>query len=73
MGTVRSNRKNMPKAVVGVKLKKGESCFRRNGELLCMKWCDKRQVIILTTIDDAIAWKHDCHGNVQFKPKAFVE
>ena len=75
MGTVRSNRKNMPKAVVGAKLKKGESCFHRNGELLCMKWCDKRQVIILTTIDDAVevAWKHDHHGNMQFKPKAFVE
>ena len=65
----------MPKAVIGAKLKKGESCFRRNGELLCMKWCDKHQVIILTTIDDAIevAWKNDCHGNMQFKPKAFVE
>ena len=39
------------------------------------KWCDTHQVTVLTTIDDAIevAWKHDCHGNVQFKPKAFVE
>ena len=74
-GTVRSNRKNMPKAVIGAKLKKGESCFRRNGELLCMKWCDKHQVIILPTIDDAVevAWKHDHHGNMQFKPIAFVE
>ena len=65
----------MPKAVVGAKLKKGESCFHRNGELLCIRWCDKHQVIVLTTIDDAVevAWKHDCHGNVQLKPKAFVE
>ena len=65
----------MPKAVVGTKLKKGESCFCRNGELLCIKWCDKHQVIVLTTIDDAIevAWKHEHHGNMQLKPKAFVE
>ena len=65
----------MPKTVIGAKLKKGESCFHRNGELLCLKWCDKHQVIVLTTIDDAIevAWKHDHHGNVQFKPKAIVE
>ena len=42
----------MPKAAIGAKLKKGESCFH--------------QVIILTTIDDAVevAWKHDGHGNV---------
>ena len=68
---MQGNRKNMPKAVIGAKLKKEESCF----QLLCLKWCDKYQVIVLTTIDDAIevAWKHDCHGNVQFKPKAFVE
>ena len=74
MGTVRGNQKNMPKAVIRAKLKK-ESCFRRNGELLCLKWCDKHQVIALTTIDDAIevAWKHDHHGNAQFKPKDFVE
>ena len=60
-GTVRSNRKNMPKAVVRANLKKGESCFRMNGELLCIKWCDKRQVTVLTTIDDAveICWKCD--------------
>ena len=65
----------MPKAVIGAKLKKEESCFRRNGELLCIKWCDKHQVIVLTTIDDAVevAWKYDHHGNVQLKPKAFVE
>ena len=61
MGTVQGNQKNMPKDVVGEKLKKGESCFHRNGELLCLKRCDKHQVIVLTTIDDAteVAWKHD--------------
>ena len=75
MGTVRGNRKNMPKDVIGAQVKKGESCFCRNGELLCLKWCYKCQVIVLATIDDAIkvAWKHDHHGNMQFKPKAFAE
>ena len=65
----------MPKAVVQANLKKGESCFCRNGELLCIKWCDKHQVTVLTTIDDAIeiCWKHDRQGNAAFKPKALVE
>ena len=74
-GTVQSNRKGLPKGVVGAKLKKGESCFRRNGELLCLKWCEKQEVTILTTIEDAIevAWKEDKDGNILFKPKAMVE
>ena len=74
-GTVQGNGKNMPKAVVRANLKKGESCFHRNDKLLCLKWCDKCQVTVLTTIDDAIeiAWKHDHQGNAKFKPKAFVE
>ena len=57
----------MPKTVIGAKLKKGESCFHTNGELLCLKWCDKHQVTVLTTIDDAVevAWKHVHHGNVR--------
>ena len=65
----------MPKTVVQANLKKGEFCFHRNGKLLCIKWCDKRQVTVLTTIDDAveICWKRDRQGNAAFKPKALVE
>ena len=65
----------MPKAVVQAKLKKGESCFHRNGELLCIKWSDKHQATVLTTIDDAIeiAWKCDRQDNAEFKPKALGE
>ena len=60
---------------IRAKLKKRKSCFHRNGELLCLKWCDKHQVIVLTTIDDVIeiAWKHDRNDSVKFKPKAFVQ
>ena len=67
MGIVQGNRKNMPKAVVRAKLKKGESCFHRNGELLCLKWCDKHQVIVLTAIDDACM----LHRSVKWWRKLF--
>ena len=41
--TVRGGRKNLPKAVKKVKLKKkGDCVFRRNGPLLCLKWREKR-------------------------------
>ena len=49
IGTVRVSRKGLPKAVVAktVKLKKGETEFRRKGNILCLKWFDKRPVSLI--------------------------
>ena len=52
-GTVKTNRKDLPKVVGGkhVKLKKkGETVYRWNGHLLCLQWCDRRPVTMLSTI-----------------------
>ncbi|XP_068093018.1 piggyBac transposable element-derived protein 4-like [Hyperolius riggenbachi] len=49
-GTIRSNRKGLPAQVVSKKLKKGEICSQRSNELLALKFRDKRDVFILTTI-----------------------
>ena len=53
-GTVRTNRKDLPKAVVGkwVKLKKGESVHHQKGHLLCLCWCNKRPVTMLSTMHE---------------------
>ena len=54
-GTCRSNRKNMPKSVTKAKLKKkGQCVFRRNGPLLCIKWKEKKDVVMLSTVQEAI-------------------
>ena len=53
-GTVRQNRRGLPKAVVQRKLKKGETVYRRKGHLLCLKWCDKRPVTLLSSIHHAV-------------------
>ena len=38
-----------------VKLKKkGDCVFRRNGPLLCLKWREKKDVTMLTTIHEAV-------------------
>ena len=52
----RASRKGLPKAVVAktVKLKKGESVFRRKGNILCLKWFDKWQVTLISTIHQAV-------------------
>ena len=72
-GTCRSNRKCLPKAVTLAKLKPGQSCFCRAGSLLCIKWCDKRSVLIISTIHDAVevnTGKTDRHGNAIVKPES---
>ncbi|XP_071479178.1 piggyBac transposable element-derived protein 4-like [Diadema antillarum] len=50
-GTVRMNRKGIPKDLKpNRKLKRGESFFKRCKELLVMLWHDKRDVTMLSTI-----------------------
>lgn len=49
VGTARLNRKEMPKALKEMKLCKGHVIFRQRGELLALKWMDKRDVTMLST------------------------
>ena len=55
-GTVCQSCRGLPKAVTSktVKLKKGESVFRRNDYMLCLKWCDKRPVTFLSSKHKAV-------------------
>ena len=72
VGTVRTNRKDLSKAVVGkhVKLKKGESVYHQNVHLLCLCWCDKRPVTLLSTIHEAgeVVTKRKYNGEILLKP-----
>ncbi|XP_017759329.1 PREDICTED: piggyBac transposable element-derived protein 4-like [Eufriesea mexicana] len=49
IGTVRSNRKNMPKDLCSVKLKRGEYVIRSCNRVLALKWRDKRDVYMMST------------------------
>ena len=50
MGTLRKNRKGLPKDVVTSKLKKGESIAKESEEgMLVLKWKDKHDVMALST------------------------
>ena len=48
---VHPHRKGLPKAVTSkkIKLKKGEVIYRRKENMLCLRWFDKRNVIVLST------------------------
>ena len=49
VGTVRTNRKEVPKALKLSKLRKGEAIVRQRDNLLALKWKDKRDVGMLST------------------------
>ena len=48
-GTVQTNRRNMPAAVVGAKQKKGDVATYRKGPLVVIQWTDKRTLTTLST------------------------
>ena len=72
-GTCHPNRKYLPKAVTKVKFKKKSDCiFRRKGPLLCLKWGEKKDVTMLSTIHEAVfleTGKVDRNGDKIEKPE----
>jgi hypothetical protein len=48
VGTLKSNRKNVPKEVNDKKLKKEKSIVRHSFPVMVLKWCDKRSVTMVS-------------------------
>ena len=83
-GTVRSTRRGLPVGVVQVKLKPGETSFRRSvgrngepGSLLALKWCDKRAVFMISSCHAATEkWtgkNNRNDGTPIYKPSVIVD
>ena len=52
-GTVRKNRRGLPDEMTKAKLKKGEVASNQiDSSMLVLKWMDKREVMMLSTIHD---------------------
>ena len=49
VGTVRTNRREMPLDFKTLKLARGEIAYRRRQNVMAIKWQDKREVNVLTT------------------------
>lgn len=74
VGTLRKNRKDNPKVVIGTKLRKGESVFRRSGNVLVQKWKDKREVLTISTKHKASFGEVESkRGNVKVKPLTIID
>jgi hypothetical protein len=53
VGTIRKNRRGLPKMVTGIKLKRGSLVARQNQNgIVVLKWKDKRDVLMLSTHHD---------------------
>lgn len=76
-GTARINRKGMPRDLKSVQLKKGEAVSFATKNILAIKWKDKKDVIILTTmhkLEFAETEKVNRHtGEKIVKPSAIID
>lgn len=53
VGTLRKNRKGIPKEILKAKLKKGQDITMYKGKLMVMQWRDKKEVLMISTTHDA--------------------
>jgi len=77
VGTVMSNRKGLPKDVLKEKLQKGEMTYAKQGCLMCIKWKDTRDVLVLSTAHSAdmkqVSVRSKTGPILKFKPNAIID
>ncbi|XP_066585582.1 piggyBac transposable element-derived protein 4-like [Prorops nasuta] len=75
LGTVRSNRKNMPGDFGKAKLKKGDCIIRSCNGILAVKWKDRRDVHILSTKHESAEMisQNRSHLSPILKPKCVID
>lgn len=77
VGTLRKNRKGVPREVTLAKLKKGEICGRENEDgIVVAKWKDKRDVFILSTyhnLEIANTGKKNRQREEIYKPQCIID
>lgn len=74
VGTLRNNRKGNPKKVISCKLRKGEMTFQRKGNVMVLKWKDKREVLLISTlhkldVEEAV----NKRGKKKMKPTVVID
>ncbi|XP_068129769.1 piggyBac transposable element-derived protein 4-like [Hyperolius riggenbachi] len=73
-GTVRANRRNMPSAFTARKLKKGEVVAWQKGKMMALRWRDKRDVCILSTVHNSETARTTTRSRQEVeKPKAVLD
>lgn len=77
VGTVMSNRKNLPKDLIKQKLLKDEITFARCGPQMFLKWKDTRDVLVMSTVHNADLAPVTVRSKVgpleKFKPQVIID
>lgn len=74
VGTIRNNRRDLPKHVVTAKLKKGEfTAAKSSDRIAMMKWKDKGDVYVLSTKHSVRFHQLNKRGKAVSKPKIVVD
>ena len=72
-GTLKLNRKNIPKEVKDKKLEKGEIVARYSGPVTVLKWRDKRNVTMVSTYHSANTQRVSNKGKETEKPLCVID
>ena len=73
VGTLKLNRKNVPKEVKDKKLEKGEIIARHSGPVTVLKWHDKRNVTMVSTYQSADTQRVSNKGKETEKPLCVID
>ena len=73
VGTLKLNRKNVPKEVKDKKLEKGEIIARHSGPVTVLKWRDKRNVTMVSTYNSADTQRVSNKGKETEKPLCVID
>ncbi|XP_066987491.1 piggyBac transposable element-derived protein 4-like [Macrobrachium rosenbergii] len=74
VGTVRVTRKDVPAKIKETKLKKGEKVAEFRKKSMVLKWKDKKDVCVLSTMhDDSMVKVKSRRGKKMYKPKAVAD
>lgn len=72
-GTVKVTRKEMPQSLRNKKLRKGEIAAERRGKVLAMRWKDKKDVVLLSTIHTMDMVETEKRTKKIIKPKLVLD
>ena len=72
-GTMRANRKNLPKLIKTKKLKKGEIVAFQKGKICVLKWQDKKPLCMLSTVHSTDSVEVASKRKSQKKPIVVVD
>ena len=73
VGTLKLNRKNVPKELKDKKLEKGEIIARYSGPVAVLKWRDKRNVTMVSTYHSADTQRISKKGKETEKPLRVID